>query len=187
MPIDTTQLKLALRDLADLSDAEAAAALSTPDHPLRRERMTATKLGALWGGIRLATFTAGLKIAAAQTQSQQLAAIAGMVHELIYGPGFDSDHDDVPTIGDALIAARLCTQDEFALIRTLTVYPCGEPVTEDQVAQVRAEMSKADALDALEQRATSVFAWFINERINPARSGDSVPTWQEFVDRVGAA
>lgn len=169
-----------LATVAGKTDAEAAAQLSVPQYVPKRDRITLTTIGGAWGLARGAEFRAWL--VAASSQQSQLGYIAATILDLLKGPGFDAFHADVPSTIAALVAAGGCTNEEANAALYDMSYPCGEPVTAEQVSAARAAVVRADTLAA--RRALVV------SRYNAAITmleGDTIPSEAELLAAMGAA
>jgi hypothetical protein len=186
-----TNLKQLLRSdaYAGLADAGAAALASTPTLTPRPVNVTFTTLGNVWGIVRAATFRAALDRMAG-APDPQAAAIATYAITVLSGNGFEPGHPQAQIAAGMLVQAGLCTADESRDSQFTLSYPAGDrPVTADDVKAARADNARDDALDAVEGRVRGVYAAFVNERLNPARSDPAaaVPAFAEFVAAAQAA
>lgn len=121
-------------------DADVAKALSAVIKTPRDGRIDFTSVGAIWGPARAAMFKRALKLAAQQTESPELSALADYVHDLLSGNGFDPNAVEAPKVAAVLVAAKLCTQDEVDGVLNVVTTP--DPVSEQDVADARAYLAR---------------------------------------------
>ena len=152
---DPQTIAAALRarpELASISDADAAAALSEPVYTPRSDRVTYTTLGDTWGVARAAEFRAALLSLPAP-----MLAVGQYVSSLLAGNGFDATSPKVAATVEQLVAAKICTADEVRSSLFTSTYPAGAPVTADDIAAARAAMTFADAARSLRADLAGIY------------------------------
>lgn len=152
--IDTNTLKSILRSdaCAALSDAEAAALVSTPVKTPKSGMVTYTTCAAVWGTVAAATFRAKMKGAVAAGQAvgasddaKAFGAIADYIDTLLAGTGIDPSNPEVPTQSAAFVAAGIATQEQVDGVFFNISLPAGDVVSEADVAAARAAIVREDA------------------------------------------
>lgn len=128
-----------------LSDADAAAQLSTEVLTPWPENVTWSSLANAWGLARAIEVRAGLD-AMAGGQNAQMKAAANYAIAVLGGKGFVPGHPQATAAVAMFVAAGLCTSQEAKDLQYRVSYPCGEPVTAEQVAEARALRSREDAV-----------------------------------------
>lgn len=164
-----------LPGVAELDDAAAAAALSTPVLTPRPGAIQYTVVGSLLGPIRAAEFRAALLAA---------GPLGGYVNAVLAGNGFDATSPQVPAVVAQLVGAALLTQDEATAVLYLTTYPAGGPVTEADVAAARAIASRAAGLADRRRLAAAQYNAAV-ARLDALDDGGPVPARAEVLGWLG--
>jgi hypothetical protein len=150
------QLLVALADptISAMSDADAAAALSTPTYTPRTAPITLTTLSGsdVWGFQKTAAYRAALQTVAAGTDATN-AGLASTLLSILEGPGFYASDPQVSSMLTTFVAlgGGTVTLDDGNLAVGVPTYAAGAPVATADVTAARAQMAYNAAWGSLNQ------------------------------------
>ena len=176
-------------DYAGLSDADAAALLSTPTgYVPRTERVTITTLcnADVWGFSKAAAFREALEAVKGVGGTNGAGAATLLV--ILSGPGFSTADPQVAGLAQSFVALSggVISLDDAKRALGVPQYPAGRTFTADEVAAARAVLARTAPLNALKARL-ALFDSFagpaVDRLLARALDGETVaaPTLAELV------